>query len=154
MIIELVHSTPIADSNRSEFRPLIPPGIYTVAFGSYETAYHFGKSPKLIMHFHVVDYGSYFGTKLNRWYSVAKIGKPSRNGSFKARSQTSTQLIEYVRCLPHIRTPTRLDRISMSSWADQAYKARVVNVTTNSQQVSLPIQLQYSKIAELLGVAG
>jgi len=105
------------------------------------------------MQFHIVDYGPYFETELNRFYSVAKIAKSSRNGTFKVKGQTSIFLIEYLRCLPGVRRPTRLDRIPMSEWSNHIYRAQVVTVTRNSRQVDLPPELQYSKIGSLLGVA-
>jgi len=154
MTLELVGTPPCRDKKAdSIFRPKIPPGEYRVAFDYFETAYNFGKSAKLILHFHVLDFGSYFETKLNRWYSVAWIGKPSRNGTFKVRGQTCIFLIEYIRCLPNVRIPGRLDRIPMSEWPNHIYRAKVSNPTRNSRQVLLPAELQYSKIESLLGVA-
>lgn len=138
--------------DKNQLRPLIPPGEYLIGFDYFETAYHFGKSPKLIMNFHVVDFGHYFETPLSRWYGVDRIGKPSRGGTFKAKSQTSILLIEYYRCLRE-SVVRRLDRVPMSEWSKHVYRAKVGTVSINSQQVALPAQLQYSKIRELLGRA-
>jgi len=138
----------------TDYLPLIPEGEYHVAFDYFETATHFGSSPKLVLYFHVVDLGSYFETPLARWYSVVQVGKkPSRGGSFKIKGQTCIFLIEYLRCLPGIDRPRRFDRIPMTEWSKHVYRAKVKNVTRNSKQIELPLQLQYSKIGSLLGVA-
>lgn len=139
-------------SEGSQYKPLLPPGEYSVAFEFYETVLHFGKSAKLGLHFHVIDFGEHFETPLVRWYSVEKIGKkPGRNGSFKPKGQTSIFLIEYVRCFKS--RPRRMDRVPMSQWSNHAYRVKVANVVRNSRQVVLPAELQYSKIESILGVA-
>lgn len=142
------------DHKSNDYLPLIPEGEYRVAFDYFKTALYFGSSPKLVLCFHVVDMGSFFETPLARWYPVAQVGrKPSRGGLFKIKGQTSIFLIEYLRCLPGIGRPRRLDRIPMSEWPKHTYLARVKNVTRNSKQVELPPELQYSKIESLLGIA-
>ena len=132
--------------------PLIPPGLYSVAFDYFETAIQFVTSQKVIMHFHIVDYGQSFNTQLARYHTVRRvIGKPSRGGCFKV-SQTSMFMIEYHRCLRD-SVVRRFDRVPMAEWPKHIYKARVATVTKNSQQKSLPSPIQYSKIAELIGIA-
>ena len=136
----------------SDIRPLLPDGQYHVGFDYYETKYYFGKSPKVVMHFHIIDQGAWFGIPLTRWYSVERIGKPRKGGSFKAKGQTSILLIEYFRCFPGQPTPKRLDRLPMNEWNKNGYLAKVVSVKENGKQVKLPEQLRYSKIETLLGV--
>ena len=144
----------LCDNREADYRPLIPGGLYSVAFDSYETSIQFGKSPKLALNFHVIDPGQYFNTPLSRWYSVKWVGKrPGRNGTFKPKGQTSIFLIEYLRCFPERGRPRRLDRVPMGDWPRHAYKVKVANVTKNSKQVDLPAALQYSKIETILGVA-
>ena len=40
--------------------PAIPDGNYELRFDYYETAIHFGKACKVILHFTVVDFGEVF----------------------------------------------------------------------------------------------
>ena len=147
-VVQLPNILPSGD-----IRPLIPNGTYNLYFQGYETQYYFGKSPKLVMHFQIVDLGPYFETPLTRWYSVERfVGKPARNGGFKAKGQTSVFLIEYFNCFPFAKRPTRLDRIPMNEWDKHVFKAKVSSVKENSKQTRLPEQIQYSKIECLLGV--
>jgi hypothetical protein len=146
-----IHSS--SPSFANDFRPLIPPGKYKVAFDFFETVYHFGRVPKLILHFHIIDFGEYFETPLARYYTMARIGKPGKGGTFKPVSQTCIFMIEYCRCLSEIRPGSRLDRLPMSEWPKHAYLAEVGSVQSNSHQVALPKQIQYSKIKSLVGVA-
>lgn len=144
---------PLTPFESPDYLPLVPSGIYQVAYDGYETGYRFGRSPKLVLHFHITDFGPHFGVRVDRWYSVASIGKkPGRNGNFKPKGQTSIFLIEYFLCNPGIGRPKRLDRIPMGKWGNREYRAKVSNVTKNSNQVKLPPELQYSRIESLLGV--
>ena len=137
-----------------EYLPLIPAGNYQVAFDYFETCYRFGKSAKLVLHFHIVDMGPHFETPIDRWYSVDNIGKKgSRGGNFKVKGQTSIFLIEYLRCLPGATRPARLDRVPMSQWSNHIFRAKVSNVVKNHKQKQLPPELQYSRIESLLGVS-
>ena len=135
----------------AEFLPLIPDGIYEVAFDGYETAIQFRDAPKVILNFHIVSIGQYFETKLARYYTVAALkGKPRAKGKFKVKGQTSIFLIEFLNCHPDREIPRRLDQVPMGCWGRTTYQARVASVSHNSSQKKLPKQLQYSKIKELL----
>ena len=97
--------------------PTIPDGNYQLRFDYYETAIHFGKACKVILHFTVLDFGKFFETKLCRYYTVERlIGKPGRNGRFKIKGQTSCLITEFLNCHPDADIPKRLDRLPMSCW--------------------------------------
>ena len=75
----------------NDWLPSIPDGNYQLRFDYYETAIHFGKACKVILHFTVLDFGKYFETKLSRYYTVERlIGKHGKNGRFKIKGQTSS----------------------------------------------------------------
>ena len=137
-----------------ELKKPIPEGNYRVAFDYYETATHFGNVPKMGLHFHVSEFGEYFETPLTRWYTVDRIiGKPRKNGNFQSKKQSCVLLIEYVCCFRNYPIPKRLDRIPMSPWNKHEFRVKVRNVRTNSRQLRIPSELQYSTIDSILGIA-
>jgi hypothetical protein len=134
---------------RNELAALIPEGPYKVRFVQHETLKMFG-SPKLRMEFKIIDYGNYFETRLNRYYTLHRlIGNPCVGGRFKPTGQTSVLLVHYYACHPTAQRIKRLDRISMTPWRDGEYIAEVVTVRRNHSQRQLPVQLQYSVIDDL-----
>ena len=140
-------SNPI--NQRNELAALVPEGQYKVKFNQYETLKMFG-SPKLRMEFQIIDFGDYFETRLNRYYTLHRlIGKPCAGGRFKPTGQTSVLLVHYYACHPTAPRIKRLDRIPMTPWKDGEYIADVKTVRSNHRQHKLPEQLQYSKIDDL-----
>jgi len=138
-------------SASDNWMPTIPDGNYQLRFDYYETAIHFGKACKVILHFTVVDFGEAFETKLCRYYTVERlIGKPGRNGRFKIKGQTSCLITEFLNCHPDADIPKRLDRLPMSSWKGKIIIGFVSTVTQNSHQKRLHEIQRYSRIKELL----
>ena len=143
----------VGSSRPSWLKPRIPPGRYTVAFDSFHTEnfYKNGKTPKLVLNFHVIDFGEYFETPLQRYYQVADIGKkPQKEGWFKAKGQSSHFIMEYVTCFHY--APKRKDRVPMEIWESHGYKVRVKDVKDNANQDKIPELLWYSVIDKIIGV--
>ena len=108
-------------------------------------------APKLILKFSIVDFGSYQGIVLARYYNVTKlIGMVGQNGRFKAKP-TGDFLIEYCTLFPG-QSITRLDRIPMVLLYNEIIIGKVRTVTKNNQQRKLPDQLKHSVIGELIRV--
>ena len=143
-----------ASSSRPDWlKPQIPPGMYTVAYDTFHTEnfYKGGKTPKLVLSFHVIDIGEYFETPLKRYYQVADIGKkPQKEGSFKAKGQSSQFIMEYVTCFHYV--PKRRDRVPMEVWKRHGYKVRVKDVIETANQDKIPQLLKYSVIEKIIGV--
>jgi hypothetical protein len=129
---------------------LVPPGTYELRFDHYDTAVMFGRAPKLVIWFTIISFGPYFDTvKLPRFYNVRRlIGRPSRNGRFKA-GHKSDFVREYYRLF---RPPGRLDRISMSPFQRHIILGTTRTVTQGADQREIPAGLQYSVIDELTGI--
>lgn len=129
---------------------LVPPGVYELRFDWHETAVMFGRAPKLVLWFTIISFGPYFDiVKLPRFYNIRKvIGRPARNGRFKA-GHKSNFCREYYRLF---RPPTRLDRIPMTPFERHIILGRVRTVTKGSDQKEIPDGLQYSVLEELVGI--
>jgi hypothetical protein len=126
----------------------VKPGVYQLRFDYYATAVMFGRAPKLVLWFTIIEPGPYFDLmKLPRFYNVRKlIGRPAKFGRFKVGFK-STFLRDYARLF---RVPARLDRIPMSEFGRRIIVGRVRTVTHGSNQLPIPEGLQYSVIEELL----
>ncbi len=136
-----------AERVASDSPPVIPPGEYDLRFAFYETRTMFRNSPKVIAWFDVLDYGSYFGTRLARYYNAERLtGKSAKNGAFKVRPR-SDLMREYVILL---NERCRRDRVPLSRYENVIITGRVETVATDSSQRPLPVLLQYSVIRELM----
>jgi hypothetical protein len=128
--------------------PLIKPGVYDFRFIDWSTRYLFGRRPKLMLRFKVITMGEYFDTiTLCRHYNATRlIGKPGQYGRFKV-GWHSNFLREYSTLFTN---PTRPDRIAMTAFNKVVIVAKVITVTTGSDQRDIPESLQYSTISQLL----
>ena len=127
---------------------IVPPGKYQLAFMGYETK-HIFRSQKLYMHFRILDYGPHFEKQVTRYYSVRIIGKARKNGRFKA-GWHSDLMMEYVSLFS--RLPKRVSEIPITPYKQHILLGRVDTVTNNRARRPYPELLQYSRVAELLGV--
>lgn len=126
--------------------PLIPPGIYNLAFISYELKSMFrGKAHKMYLHFSVTDAGPGFGKKLVAYYNLQWINGKKWKCGFK-----SNFLRDYVRLFDEV--PERLDRVPMTPFKNHIIKAKVKTVTHGADQKPIPKLLQYSVIQELVKI--
>lgn len=130
--------------NGDERPPLIPPGIYDLAFVSYETKSMFrGKANKLYLHFKVMDMGPAFEAELVAYYNLQWVNGKKWKVGFK-----SNFLRDYVRLFDEV--PDRLDRIPMTRFKEHLIKAKVKTVTHGADQKPIHKLLQYSVIQELI----
>jgi hypothetical protein len=139
-----IHAGAIIDDDL----PLIPPGEYTFIFRDHSTWEMFGRCPKLILKFSIVDDEMYSGVVLNKYYNVRKLrGRPGRNGNFVA-SRKSNFLRDFFRVCPAY-PPKRFDRIPMSRLEGLPILGKVKTVTKGFDQKDIPESLQYSVITEI-----
>lgn len=127
--------------------PLIKKGAHELVYSHYETATMFnGRRPKLIVWFRVASALDLF---LPRYYNVrALVGKPGREGKYKTGWRTDL-VREYTHLLG---APPRLDRIYWQRLEGCIVTGRVRTVETDFRQRSIPRDLRYSVIAELISV--
>jgi hypothetical protein len=136
----------------SDLPPRVPEGEYRMAMTAYQTAMPFGKDqPRLFMDFKIQDYGPHFGVTLRKFYNVASLtSKAGRHGKCKHKARGDF-LIDYCTLFPEQKIK-RLDRIPMEPFSKSIIIGKVRDVTKNPQHRTLPAQLRYSVIGELLRV--
>jgi hypothetical protein len=127
----------------------VPPGAYEATFVQHETDNKaFGGTPKIYLHFQLMDPG-FMEKTLYKAYNVKElIGKPGRNGKFKLNKGQDLTLL-----LCKIDPTVRLDRISLRLLSGCSWNVSVRTVTKDYKQRELPEQLQYSVIDEILSKA-
>jgi hypothetical protein len=129
---------------------LVTPGEYDFAFDYHETAYLFGRAPKLCCYFHIVTPGQFFEAQLCRYYNVKTLAsKPRKGGAFKI-GWKSDFLREYAILFG---LPPRLDRVSTEAFKSKIIRGRVTSVSRDSKQRVIPESLRYSVISELVGMS-
>lgn len=129
--------------------PLVPEGVYLLAFDHYDTVYQF-RSHKLALHFRVVTPGPALGARLCRYYAVKGVVTKSRQkgGQFKV-GQKSDFFREYCRVFG---APARLDRITPAAFRNTVVLGEVVTVTRGHDQQPIPEGARYSKVSRLIGL--
>lgn len=129
--------------------PRIPPGEYAVQMKTFKTAMMFGKAPKLIIDFVIVEQCDYFGLVLPKYYNVKRlIGRPQEGGRFKAGA-TGDFARDYFDLMQ--MSYRRLDRLPMSVMEGITFLAKVSTVK-RARDRDIPEALQYSKIERLIKV--
>ena len=131
--------------------PLVKPGVYDLRYDFHETAVMFGRAPKLVLRFTIIEMGTeYFDTvQLPKSYNASKLmERPKKFGRFKVGFK-SEFLRDYVRMFS---MPVRLDRIPMSAFERVIVRGKVRVVTHGSDQRPIPDGLKYSVIDELVGL--
>ena len=130
--------------------PLIPEGEYRLKLVEHETSICFGpRSPRLVLTFTVCDMGQHFGTRLQRFYNVARLkSKAGKKGQFVAKLHGDL-MIEICTLL---NRKVRPDRVPLEPLYNSVLVGRIQTVKHNSQQKDLPEVLHYSKVAALLKV--
>ena len=131
--------------------PLVPDGKYDLGFLDYFTALKYGRSPKLVVRFKIIEMGDYFDVELSKYYNVNRlIGKPGRHGDFQV-GRMSKFLREYVTLFPD-QPIERIDRIPMSRFQNVIVRGSVRTVFHGSDQRKIPKPLQYSVVGDLIKV--
>ncbi len=84
----------------------IPAGRYSACIVDTSTKlFFFGRSPKVVLTFRILDLGPYFEMLVNGFYAVKRIkGKPRRNGAFEAGPRS--RLLRDISKLIDSRPPT------------------------------------------------
>ncbi len=125
---------------------LVKPMNYDLSFIGWRTGIMFGRAPKLILWFRILNEGEYTGVHLPRYYNVKRlVGRPQQQGEFRIGWQ-SAFVREYARLFG---IPQRLDRIAMSRFSKHIIEGRVGTVKRDVKQNAIPESLHYSVIAEL-----
>jgi hypothetical protein len=131
-------------------RPSIPEGKYEAVFLRHETAYSFGKAPKVYVWFRITSNGTAHGMELYKPYNVKAIkGKPRRGGGLVV-GRHHALLADLARLL-HLKL--RPDRLSPNELKTHVFEISVRTVRKNYRQEYLPDFLQYSVIDRIERVA-
>jgi hypothetical protein len=128
--------------------PLIKPGEYQVIYLRHETLQIF-KTPKVIVHFRITEFGDAFGKGLFRAYRVKRLNsRPRRGGGYTIGCRSD---LCYTLCslFPDEPRPTK---INLKRLAPLILRARVRTVTSDYRQRKLPLPMQYSVVDDLLGI--
>lgn len=134
-----------------ELPELIKPGEYEMTLCDYRTDLFFGKAPKLVMSFKILDLGEAFEMILPKYYNILEImGKSGGKGAFKV-GKRSDFLRDFSRLFPHVNI-RGLDRFPISYFQGVIIRGVVTTVTHDAKQHLIPKSLQYSKVSKLLRV--
>ncbi len=129
--------------------PLLPEGEYLVAYTHHETALVF-RTPKVFVHFRIVEPGPYFDTRLFRAYRTAEsIGQLGKNGRFKLKPRSELYL---TMCWLYQAQKIRPDRVSLRDLKQLRLRATVRTVNKDYKQRPLPENLHYSVLDEIKGI--
>ncbi len=139
-----IHTGAIVDDDL----PLVLPGEYIIQYCRYSTWLMFGRSPKLVVEFKIIDDDAYSGVVLKKYYNVKKLkGRHGLNGNFIV-TRKSNFMRDFFRVCPAY-PPKRLDRIPMSRLEGIDMSGLVRTVTKGHDQKDIPEALQYSVIDEI-----
>ena len=127
---------------------LVPEGEYELRYIDFETADYFG-SPKVIVHFAIIEPDDYAGLPIDRYYYAKKLtGPPGRFGTYKARP-CGNLIREFKRIAGRAK---RLDRISFKRFRDLRIIAEVKTVRRDYLRQPLHEDDYYSRIFRLVRV--
>lgn len=124
------------------YKPLIPDGVYEAKFLWHETANVFG-TPKVFLHFEIVQAGPYFGLRLFRAFRVRKlVGRPGKGSKFAAHA--GGDLFAVMTTLLDLKL--RQDRISFAALTQMLFRVSTRTVTHNQRQRAIPEAARYSVV--------
>ena len=143
-VIQLVpeHESPL-DSERPV---LIKPGEYEVTLHKYWKGFMYGRAPKLILVFRILDHGPHFGRHLYRCYNIKGFTK--RN-EIIPKGWHSDYVREYSKLFS---APRKLRDVGIRPYKNKVFICKVRTVQKDYKQRPLPEDMQYSVIDELLDV--
>jgi hypothetical protein len=125
--------------------PLVAPGEYEARYKDHRTFRQYGGGEKLRAFFVIEDQGPAFAVAVPRFWNVSLTKRGFTVG------KRSAFLREFCRLFPEYR-PTRSDRIPMDYFRGKAFRIRVQTVVKDRNRKPIPEQVQYSKVAEIMGV--
>lgn len=134
---------------------LIPEGEYQAKFTGHDTAFLFNKTPKIFLHFEIIEPGNHFGSKVYRAYRVFKlIDMPRKgdrsvpNGRFKLKSRSAL----FGMLCRVLDIQIRPDRINLQHLKNRVLKIKVRTVIRNYNNDPLQPFLHYSVVDDVLGI--
>lgn len=128
---------------------LVPPGEYRLRLDGWNTVMLFGRSPKLVLNFRIMDMGEHFEKPLKRWYNVAElVGRAGKSGKFRA-GWSSDLVREYAML---VEQPARRDRLALSSLKEHLIIGLVETVATDRKQGKIAEHSRYSVVRRLLRI--
>ena len=125
---------------------LIKPGDYEVTLNSYWKGFLYGRAPKLILVFRILDECPHFGKHLYRCYNIRGFTKRKE---IIPKGWHSDFVREYSRLFG---APMRLRDIGIRPYRNKVFACRVRTVEKDSKQRPLPHDMKYSVIDELIKV--
>jgi hypothetical protein len=125
---------------------LLKLGIYEVTLHKHWKGILYGKSPKLILVFRILDIGPYFGKHIYRCYNIKGLTKRKE---IIPKGWHSDFVREYSRLFG---VPRKLRNIGVEQYKNKVFSCRPRTVTKDRKQKPLPDALHYSVIDELLEV--
>jgi len=125
---------------------LIKPGTYEVVLVRYWKGYLYGKSSKLILVFRIVTVGPHYGQHLYRCYNIKGLTKRKE---IIPKGWHSDFVREYSRLFS---MPRKLRDIGVRQFKNRVFSCSVRTVKKDYKQRSLPDDMHYSVIGELLKV--
>ncbi len=140
-----VREAPAVDGYGDEFD--IPKGSYSACIVDASTKlFYFGRSPKVVLTFRILDHGPYFEKLVRGFYAVKKIkGKPRRNGTFVAGPRS--RLLRDISKLIDSRPPT--DHIPASVIQAAVFEIEVRRVERAAGE-ELAESMQYAVVDRII----
>ena len=140
-----VQETPAVDGYGDEFD--IPKGIYSACIVDASTKlFYFGRSPKVVLTFRILDQGPYFEKLVRGFYAVKRIkGKARRNGEFEAGPRS--RLLRDISKLIDSRPPT--DHIPASVIQAAVFEIEVRRVERAAGE-ELAESMQYAVVDRII----
>ena len=125
----------------------IPKGTYSACLIDASTkVFFFGRSPKVVLTFRILDMGPYFGKLVRGFYAVKRIkGKPRRNGTFEVGPRS--RLLRDLSKLIDSRPPTDHVPESIIDAAICEIEVRLVGVVSGEK---LTESMQYVVVERII----
>ena len=127
---------------------LVPEGEYELRYVDYETASYYG-SPKVIVHYAIIDPEEYAGLPIDRFYNAKKLtGPPGRFGKYVAprRGDLYREFNRLTDC------SDRPDRITFARLKGKRIIGDIQTVKTDHKHEELTEDDRYSRIRRLISV--
>ena len=125
----------------------IPKGTYSACLIDASTkVFFFGRSPKVVLTFRILDMGPYFGKLVRGFYAVKRIkGKPRRNGTFEVGPRS--RLLRDLSKLIDSRPPTDHVPESIIDAGISEIEVRLVDVVSGEK---LTESMQYVVVERII----
>jgi len=125
---------------------LLPDGVYSLVLVDSWKGLMYGRVPKLMLTFRIIDEGQYYGKQLIRCYNLKGFTKRKE---IKPSGWHSNLVKEYSILFGR---PNNLKQIGVRAFKSKVIKGRTRAVTKDAKQNPLHPNLHYSVIDALLSV--